>query len=77
MTNQHPLTNEMMRTIHGNRPGYSNPFDEDDMRAATDWQLEQVIEWLKKCPNYDLETYTGLADLIHDLKKAMRPQEES
>ena len=48
----HPLTDEMMEDIHGNRPGYSNPFDEDDMRAAYDKgaadRLEQVIEWIRE-----------------------------
>ena len=52
-------------------------FSDDDLRAAADWQFEQVLEWLKECPNYDLETYTGLASLIHDLKEAMRPQEDN
>ena len=45
----HPLTDEMMEAIHGNRPGYSNPFDEDDMRAAYDRGFEVPLslsgEW--------------------------------
>lgn len=40
----HPLTDEMMREIHGNRPGYSNPFDEDDMRAAYDKGYAQALK---------------------------------
>ena len=52
----HPLTDEMMRKIHGNRSGYSNPFDEDDMRAAYDLgeskgradMLKDVIEWIQE-----------------------------
>jgi len=47
MTNQHPLTEEMMDKIHGDKPGYSNPYDEDDMRAAADWQLDKVQERLE------------------------------
>ena len=39
--------------------------------------LEQVIEWIKECPNYDLETYAGLDRMIQDLKATMRPQENS
>ena len=66
----HPLTYEMMQKIHGDRPGYSHPFDEDDMRAAYDKgrddQLGQVIKWLK---DGGYET-----DLLLDLKAAMRPQ---
>jgi hypothetical protein len=77
----HPLTDEMMHKIHGNRPGYSNPFDEDDMCAAydkgADWQLEQVIKWIETCPGYDLEYPSDCLNMIADLKKAMRPQEES
>jgi hypothetical protein len=82
----HPLTDEI---IHKNFiPDYDFyddceiclGFNNDDLRAAydkgADDRLEQVIEWLKECPNYDLETYTGLASLIHDLKKAMRPQQQ-
>ena len=66
----HPLTDKMMDKIHGNRPGYSNPFDEDDMRAAADWQLEQVIDWI--------EEYLTAGDVISEsLKEAMRPQENN
>ena len=51
MTDQHPLTDEIMYKLHGNKRGYSNPFDADDMRAAydkgADWQLGQVVAWLE------------------------------
>jgi hypothetical protein len=68
----HPLTDEMMRKIHGNRPGYSNPFDEDDMRAAADWQLEQVIAWLDNSdPFYSI--CDDPQETAQRLKKAMRP----
>ena len=72
----HPLTDEMMEAIHGNRPGYSNPFDEDDMRAAADWQLEQVIEWLETALEYDPELANTRPYIHLDLKEAMRPQQE-
>ena len=82
----HPLTDEMMCKIHGNRPGYSNPFDEDDMRAAADWQLEQVIEWIRENLSWVEEdgSYRYLnhyecmdqEKVISHLKKAMRPQED-
>ena len=80
----HPLTEEMMDKIHGDDPGYSNPYDEDDMRGAADWQLEQVIAWIRRhpwvgsdCPIYDFEDKKDRSLLIADLKKAMRPQEDN
>ena len=78
MTDQHPLTEEMMDKIHGDDPGYSNPYDEDDMRAAADWQLEQAIEWLKlNTDDYLLEdfykTYFLTEAFLDGFKKAMRP----
>ena len=70
MTEQHPLTDDIMYDIHGKKPGWSNPFDEEDMRAAADWQLEQVIDWI--------ETYLDAGDVISEsLKKVMRPQENN
>ena len=41
MTEQHPLTDEIIEEIARFDP------DADDMRAAADWQLKQVVEWLK------------------------------
>ena len=74
----HPLTDEMMEAIHGNRPGYSNPFDEDDMRAAADWQLEKDAEYFAQ---YLVKNF-GLAPEVAELraewfKEAMRPQEDN
>ena len=40
------------------------------MRAAADWQLEQVIDWLKDELDYD-------PNLLLDLKEAMRSQENN
>ena len=75
---EHPLTDELLQQI-----GCSNPrarvFDAQAMRAAADWQLEQVMEWLKEhldesyvwaevmAPGIDAES------VIVDLKQAMRP----
>ena len=83
----HPLTDEMMRKIHGNRPGYSNPFDEDDMRAAytkgSADMLEQAIEWLHDNAGMlilSIETEMSTRylesledEFIQDFKQAMRP----
>ncbi len=68
----------------------SNPLEiEDAMRTAADWQLEQVIEWLAKNAIkhdayqrflyfYDDDGTKALVNqLTCDLKKAMRPQEDS
>ena len=74
----HPLTDEMMEAIHGNRPGYSNPFDEDDMRAAADWQLERDAEYwtivLNKAKFIPPQTVDYI---IEEFKQAMRPQEDN
>lgn len=75
---EHPLTDELLQKI-----GCTNPkarvFDAQSMRAAADWQLEQVIDWLQNnldedyiwadvCPpGIDVES------VIYDLKQAMRP----
>ena len=75
----HPLTDEICEQITDELSIFSI---EDCMRAAADWQLEQVIEWLeeKGLLRYvygdafaTLDTY----EVIADLRKAMRPQEES
>jgi len=41
------------------------------LRAAADWQLEQVIKWLKE-KEYDQYHY-GKIIYADDLRKAMRP----
>ena len=68
----HPLTDELcyQMSLENWGMGLSN----DNMRSAADWQLEQVIEWLKDELDYrsDIDP-----NLLSDLKKAMRPQEES
>ena len=65
----HPLTQELMDNIHGDEPGYSNPYDEDDMRAAYDLgreeQLEQCIAW-----------FDDTDCLAQRMRKAMRPAQE-
>ena len=53
--------------VMGMRAGYPA------LRAAADWQLEQVIEWLKGELYYrsDIDP-----NLLSDLKQAMRPQQQ-
>jgi hypothetical protein len=75
MTDQHPLTDEIIEEIARFDP------DEDDMRAAfdkgADWRLEQVIEWVSKSGWYFFEHSMYEMDFIYELKRAMRPQEKS
>jgi hypothetical protein len=77
---QHPLTDEIMERIainaHWSGDTGDVVFRWDDMRAAADWQLEQVIEWIKECPNYDLDFHSECQRIIADLKRAMRPQQQ-
>ena len=71
MTN-HPLTDDIIEEISisylKNCEGVKS-----NMRSAADWQLVQVIEWLKDELDYrsDIDP-----NLLSDLKKAMRPQED-
>ena len=50
-----------------------------EMRSAADWQLEQVIEWLKDNVSHSLFLEVGVTYpidfdwIVDDLKKAMRP----
>ena len=70
----HPLTNEIGQIIWkvANEKSGGGFTQEDLLRAAADWQLEQVIEFLEDCPDcYEMPR------VIRELKKAMRPQEES
>ena len=70
----HPLTNEIGQNIWkvANEKSGGGFTQEDLLRAAADWQLEQVIEFLEDCPDcYEMPR------VIRELKKAMRPQEES
>ncbi len=86
MTN-HPLTNDICEQISRRGVSVTTSIERDNMRAATDWQLEQVIDWLEE----HLDAHYVWADLsksfspthqyinvdvfavINDLKQAMRP----
>jgi hypothetical protein len=77
---QHPLTDEICKSIAASYPYNGADIDHcehiEDMRAAADWQLEQVIEWIKECPNYDLDFHSECRRMIADIKKAMRSQQQ-
>ena len=70
----HPLTDEICEGLS------CFPFEDcdeegimTDMRAAADWQLEQVIDWVSKFGWYLFEHPCQKHEFISELKKAMRP----
>jgi len=76
MTNQHPLTDEICEGL------VTFPLESEhdyiEMRAAADWQLEQVIDWLKNCNmnhslSYDGEYRSDRYLVINAFREAMRP----
>jgi len=92
MTDQHPLTDDIINTFASPQYDYFEGigeinlgYDYDDLRAGADWQLKQVIEWLKEhAGEYAYEDYYGPCfndnGLLDDLEEAMRPtttQEEN
>ena len=78
MTNQHPLTDEIIRTQDwpDRDDGYGVLYDEDGLRAAADWQLEQVIRWAKLNCWCWFEKSSSKKSFIVELQKAMRPQQQ-
>ena len=83
----HPLTDEITAEIA--HSGYIDDYGhynytENDLRAVADWQLEQVIKWLKSQEDYPGTLYYELPTLDCEciecaLRHAMRPtiQEDS
>ena len=82
----HPLTDEEITNFAQPEIGYfdltgldgasevSLGYDSDDLRAAADWQLEQVIEWLEET-EYDQYHHNKII-YANDLRKVMRPQQQ-
>lgn len=66
MTQHHPLTDEICDQIQDS----IHPCDPANMRAAADWQLEQVIRFLEV--NKDLSVETAL----RFIRPVMRPQQQ-
>ena len=71
----HPLTDEIIEDILLNRYWWELEPCQDSLRDAADWQLEQVIKWLKD--------YTETVEFRYHpqyvttrLKKEMRPQQQ-
>ena len=77
MTNQHPLTNEKALSLFSFERllDTSQPLEiEDCMRTAADWQLAQVIKFLRNDEYLEaIAQQINVEEIIDDLKKAMRP----
>ena len=81
MTDQHPLTDDLCCQIwQDNKDNWLMwqepcPSTRRIMRGVADWQLEQVIEWLRD--NLQEHRYSGINILvdyvIEDFREAMRP----
>ncbi|MCP4777713.1 MAG: hypothetical protein GY880_26125 [Planctomycetaceae bacterium] len=87
MNEQHPLTDEMIEEIAQFEPDLTDPLRlnrTNDMRAAANWQLEQVIKWIKSelghnCYLSPLGYYDHEVDVeyvLEDLEEAMRPEQQ-
>ena len=68
----HPLTDEIAENIAPTYQWASDigdiVFRHRDMRAATDWQLEQCITWLERRDGTQYKILAGM------MREAMRPQ---
>lgn len=84
---EHPLNDGKCMSLFsfGQLMDASQPITvEDSMRTAADWQLGEVIEWLKselgRGGYLKPEGYSGyeidVDDVIEDLKEAMRPTQQ-
>ena len=75
MTEQHPLTDEICDELWYEHAGYFNLAEYEEARltcrAAADWQLEQVIQFME-----EHEKLFGGSGMIFILKDAMRPQQQ-
>ena len=83
MTNQHPMLPTQEQFTEWDSEYFDGKRQNFDImmikafQAGADKRLEQVIECLKEYETIGLEEHDLVVCLIHDLKKAMRPQEES
>jgi len=82
MTDQHPLTDEMCERFGScitiiTAPGEPDPYIcpqyiADDMRAAADWQLEEVLKWLNETILERGCSFEAV-NIPEELQEAMRP----
>ena len=71
----HPLTDEMLRERFDGVYHSNDHFDADNMRAAADWQLEQVIQAWEQCLEEPL-SFSSFRSRFDQKLKAMRPQQQ-
>jgi len=67
----HPLTDEICDQIQDS----VHPCDPENMRAAADWQLEQVIKWLNETI-FERGSCLEAVNIPEELAEAMRPTQE-
>jgi len=74
MTEQHPLTDDKCFEIWS-----GNLYENEWMRSAADWQLEQVLKWLNETI-FERGSSFEAVNIPEELAEAMRPattQEEN
>ena len=67
MTDQHPLTDDKCYELWS-----GNLYENEKMRAAADWQLEQVLKWLNEII-FERGTSYEAVNIPEELEEAMRP----
>jgi len=72
MTDQHPLTDEICRQIADTKDRPFTSIEMNNMRAAADWQLEQVIRWINETI-FERGCCLEAVDIPEELVEAMRP----
>jgi hypothetical protein len=75
----HPLTDEICEGLANTEDRPFTDIEMDNMRAAADWQLEQVVKALNQCKE-EKRSCIEVIYLFHEKLEAMRPtktQEDS
>ena len=70
MTDQHPLTDEICDGLVSFF--LESEYDYVEMRAAADWQLEQVLKWLNETI-FERGCSLEAVNIPEELAEAMRP----
>ena len=75
----HPLTDAICEKLANTEDRPFTDIEMDNMRAAADWQLEQVVKALNQCKE-EKRSCIEVIYLFHEKLEAMRPtktQEDS
>ena len=75
----HPLTDTICEGLANTEDRPFTDIEMDNMRAAADWQLEQVVKALNQCKE-EKRSCIEVIYLFHEKLEAMRPtktQEDS